>query len=45
MDGEVLWNLEDPLPFLLENEDGALPSDCNWRQDLLYLKAGDKIKG
>ncbi|EGR33814.1 PH domain protein [Ichthyophthirius multifiliis] len=45
VDGEFLWNQEEPLPFVLEGEENPIPSDCSWRQDLLYLRAGDKVKG
>ncbi|KAL4482280.1 hypothetical protein ABPG72_018061 [Tetrahymena utriculariae] len=36
---DVKWfDIENPFPFKLEHELNPIPSDCNYRQDILYLK-------
>ncbi len=43
-DNELWFNIDDPEPFLLEGENKPIASDCGFRQDLLYLKNGNKVK-
>lgn len=41
---KVYWSQANPWPYKLQYFDNPLPSDCNFRLDLLHLKAGDDIK-
>jgi len=40
----IYWAYANPWPYKVHSFDNPLPSDCNFRLDLLYLKAGDEIK-
>jgi hypothetical protein len=42
VDGETLWTSEGPLPHVLEYEKYPLPSDCNFREDVLAFRMGDQ---
>ena len=39
-DGVKYWDIEKHRPFLLEYEPYCLPSDCNYRDDVLFLRMG-----
>ena len=41
-DGIKYWDIEKDRPFLLEYEPNCLPSDCNFRDDVLFLRMGKK---
>jgi hypothetical protein len=41
---QVYWSYVNPSPFRIQYFDNPLPSDCNFRLDLLHLKSGDEIK-
>jgi hypothetical protein len=41
---QVYWSYANPYPYKLHYFDNPLPSDCNFRLDLLHLKSGDEIK-
>jgi len=41
---KVYWAPMNPSPYKVQHVDNPLPSDCNFRIDLLQLKTGDEIK-
>jgi len=44
IDDKAYWGPANPWPHKLQHVDNPLPSDANFRMDLLHLKAGDEIK-
>ena len=41
-DGVKYWDIDNDRPFLLEYEQNCLPSDSNFRDDVLFLRMGKK---
>lgn len=41
-DGNRYWDIERDRPFVTEYEQNCLPSDSNFRDDVLYLRMGNK---
>lgn len=44
MDGKIYWSIYECLPYKLQYFDNPLPSDSNFRLDLLYLREGNENK-
>lgn len=42
IDSQRYWTRTDDFVYLLENREGALPSDSRFRLDSLYLGMGDE---
>ena len=40
-DGKTYWNIEKDVPYLLEYEKNSLPSDSNFREDVLHMRLDD----
>lgn len=45
IDGVKYFDIEEPYPFKLEHELNPIPSDCNYRQDIIYLKDCNLVDG
>jgi len=41
---QITWSFGDPWPYKLQYMENPLPSDSNFRLDLLYLKIGEEEK-
>ena len=41
-DGKRYWDIEKDKPFLLEYENNPLPSDCNYRDDVILMRMGNR---
>lgn len=41
-DGKRYWDIEKDKPFLLEYEQYPLPSDCNYRDDVILMRMGNR---
>jgi hypothetical protein len=41
---KTYWSFGSPWPYELQYFDNPLPSDSNYRQDILYMRAGDENK-
>lgn len=41
-DGKRYWDIEKDKPFLLEYEENPLPSDCNYRDDVILMRMGNR---
>ena len=44
INGQNYWSHANPWPYKLEYFDNPLPSDSNFRLDVLYLRNDDEIK-
>lgn len=42
INGETVWKMKECVPYKLNYFDSPLPSDSNYRLDVLYLKGGDE---
>jgi hypothetical protein len=43
-DGKIYWKFDDYRPYLMMPAKNPLPSDSNYRLDLLHFKLGDEAK-
>ena len=41
-DGKRYWDIEREKPFLMEYEENPLPSDCNYRDDVILMRMGNR---
>jgi hypothetical protein len=41
-DGKRYWDIEKEKPYLLEYEENPLPSDCNYREDVILMRMGNR---
>lgn len=41
-DGKRYWDIEREKPYLLEYEENPLPSDCNYRDDVILMRMGNR---
>ena len=41
-DDKTYWDITKQSPFLVDPEPNALPSNCNWRKDILYSRIDDE---